>query len=312
MGNPYRGAATHSAEYFGDSRDDWWNADYLALLARHWQLGAGVALDVGAGVGHWSRLLAHVLPELRFTGIDREPRWVESATEQARLAQLTARLQYRLGLAEALPFEPATFDLVTCQTLLIHVPSPEAVLAEMVRVARPGGLVLVAEPTNIADLMTQSIAISDSPEATAALVCFVLTCQRGKLALGEGNDLLGEALPQLLTAAGLQGVTLRCNDRPAFMLPPYASAAEQRQLEELEDSVRRRIGIWDEATSRRYFLAGGGDESAFEQSFSALIDQRVRVLRALHEQRYVCSAGGLFYLAWGRKPAPITRPGRRE
>ena len=81
MGNQFKGHAAHSAEYFGDTRDHWWNLDFLRLMAQRWKLDAvRDVLDVGCGVGHWGMLLAAVLPELaRVTGVDREPAWVDEA-----------------------------------------------------------------------------------------------------------------------------------------------------------------------------------------------------------------------------------------
>src|SRR4051812_18709734 len=38
MANEFREGSSHSAEYFGDSRDHWWNPDYLQLLAARWGL----------------------------------------------------------------------------------------------------------------------------------------------------------------------------------------------------------------------------------------------------------------------------------
>jgi ubiquinone/menaquinone biosynthesis C-methylase UbiE len=49
----------HSAEYFGDTRDFWWNSDFLELMGKRLQFGnMKKILDVGCGVGHWGRLLA--------------------------------------------------------------------------------------------------------------------------------------------------------------------------------------------------------------------------------------------------------------
>src|SRR5215212_3908216 len=144
------GHEPHSAAYLGESRDFWWNVEQLELCARRNGLGhVGSALDVGAGVGHWGRLLTHVLPPAAtVTGIDREPQWVEEATARAEAAGLAERFSYRVGAAEELPFEDATFDMVTCQTLLIHVADPRAVLAEMIRVTKPNGTILASEPNN--------------------------------------------------------------------------------------------------------------------------------------------------------------------
>lgn len=66
MGNEFKGRAEHSAEHFGDTRDYWWNRDFLQLMAKRWKLGTvRNVLDVGCGVGHWGMLLASVMPETR-------------------------------------------------------------------------------------------------------------------------------------------------------------------------------------------------------------------------------------------------------
>src|SRR3954464_8174339 len=95
----------HSAAFFGEARDFWWNLDQLSLCARRIGLDEGVrsVLDVGSGVGHWGRLLGHVLPaDARVVGIDREPQWVEEAGARAASVGLGERFSYRLGSAEAL------------------------------------------------------------------------------------------------------------------------------------------------------------------------------------------------------------------
>ena len=53
----------HSAVWFGDQRDFWWNADQVELVGRRLGLGGmREVLDVGAGIGHWGRVLALALP----------------------------------------------------------------------------------------------------------------------------------------------------------------------------------------------------------------------------------------------------------
>ncbi|MEA2450794.1 MAG: hypothetical protein QOG63_2726, partial [Thermoleophilaceae bacterium] len=71
----------HSAVWFGDQRDFWWNADYLQLAARRLDLDrVRSVLDVGAGIGHWGRALATVLaPDARVVGVEPERRWIEEA-----------------------------------------------------------------------------------------------------------------------------------------------------------------------------------------------------------------------------------------
>src|SRR6478609_1784748 len=117
MANAFREQDSHSAEYFGDTRDFWWSADFLALMAHRLAFDrVGDVLDVGCGVGHWSLLLAKFLPETaRLHGIDRDPHWIEQA--RARAAGLARPCYYQVGVAERLPFAAASFDLVTCQTV---------------------------------------------------------------------------------------------------------------------------------------------------------------------------------------------------
>ena len=51
MANEFRTEDSHSAEYFGDTRDFWWNADFLRLMARRLSFDrVGDVLDVGCGV----------------------------------------------------------------------------------------------------------------------------------------------------------------------------------------------------------------------------------------------------------------------
>src|SRR5690348_11841123 len=94
----------HSAEYFGEYRDFWWNTDFLELMARRLGLDqAKSILDVGCGVGHWTQVLAPVLhPGAHVTGVDREETWVTRATERAREFGLEERYHYQKGDVTAL------------------------------------------------------------------------------------------------------------------------------------------------------------------------------------------------------------------
>ncbi|MEK6541818.1 MAG: methyltransferase domain-containing protein [Pseudomonadota bacterium] len=51
-----------------------------------------------------------------------------------------------IGSLDALPFADATFDTILCNAVLEHVKHPEAVVAELARVLRPGGHVILAVP----------------------------------------------------------------------------------------------------------------------------------------------------------------------
>src|SRR5436305_15071050 len=95
----------HSAQFFRAERDYWWNLDHIEVWTRRVGLDdTHTVLDVGAGVGHWGRLLSHVLASgATRVGVDREPRWVEAATAQAAEAGLADRFTCRRAPREELP-----------------------------------------------------------------------------------------------------------------------------------------------------------------------------------------------------------------
>lgn len=304
MGNEFAGREAHSADYFGDTRDHWYADDFLALVAARWRLDAvRSVLDVGCGAGHWGRALSRVLPvDARAIGVDREPSWVDVATKRARDAGLGERFSFQAGLADALPFPDDTFDLVTCQTVLIHCPDPAAVVAEMVRVTRPGGLVAVAEPNNVAAPLIDPSALRIPVETVLGLVRLQLVCERGKTALGEGDVSVGELVPELFVGAGLADVAVCQNDRAASLLPPYASARERAVVEELEAFAARDFWMWSRQDTERYWIAGGGDPHGFEALWALAAARGRATLAAIREGRHASAGGSILYLVSGRKP----------
>jgi SAM-dependent methyltransferase len=89
------------------------------------------ALEVGCGEGRVSRDLA--ARGHRVTGIDASP------TLLAAAAAAHPGGDYRVAAAEALPFAPASFDLVVAYNVLMDVADMPRAVAEAARVLRPGG-----------------------------------------------------------------------------------------------------------------------------------------------------------------------------
>src|SRR5262249_7432347 len=305
MTNEFRTLDSHSAEYFGETRDYWWNLDFLELMGRRLSFDrVQDVLDVGCGVGHWGQLLANVLPPTaRVHGVDRDPLWVEKARSRAAARNGADRFSYRVSVAETLPFADASFDLVTCQTVLIHTPDPGVVVDEMIRVARPGGLILAAEPNNVANsLILDSLSFHDPVDEIMARVRLQLTCERGKAALGEGNNSIGGLVPGLFAERQLVDIRVYLNDKTNVFLPPYGSFEERATLEERADLGHREFWIWSREDTQRYFLAGGGREAEFDALWSVAIASDRKFDQAIAERSYAGAGGGVGYLVAGRKP----------
>lgn len=292
----------HSAEYFGEQRDFWWNRDFLELMARRWGLPeAPRILDVGCGVGHWGRLmLSLVSARASLVGLDREPKWVDEATRIATQRALPA--QYQQGDAAALPFEDESFDVVTCQTVLIHVGDPEAVLRGMRRVLKPGGLLIVAEPQNLCGSLLLGKTRFDSPAEEILLsVRMNLLCERGKQALGEGHNSIGELVPGMFQRLGLTDLAVYQSDMASPFLPPYASPAQAAQKQQLLDWADRDFWYWDREDTQRWFVAGGGSAEEFERSWAVVRATSQRVAAAVRAGTEESVGAGAFFLVSGRR-----------
>ncbi|HKS43902.1 MAG TPA: methyltransferase domain-containing protein, partial [Amycolatopsis sp.] len=98
-------------------------------------------LDVGCGLGHEARRLAQqVGPQGRVAGIDANPAMITEA--RRRGAGLALPVSFEVGDAHHVGLPGSSFDLCRTERVLRYVDRPEAVVAQMVRLTRPGGSVL--------------------------------------------------------------------------------------------------------------------------------------------------------------------------
>ncbi len=101
---------------------------------------AGDVLEVAIGTG---RNLPYYPAGIRLSGIDLSPAMLELARRQAQ--QLDVEVDLRLGDAQALDLPDASFDTVVCTLSLCAIPDERRAVAEMARVLRPGGRLLLLD-----------------------------------------------------------------------------------------------------------------------------------------------------------------------
>jgi SAM-dependent methyltransferase len=142
-------------------------------------------LDIGSGTGEQARLLAETVgANGEVIGIDPNPGM------RAEAARRAPRARFVDGNAYALPFPDASLDAVTCERVFQHLDDPERAAAEIARVLRPGGRVVVTDT----DWAT-AIIHPGEPE----IVRVMTESMRG----GVVNPMAARRLPGQLAGAGL-------------------------------------------------------------------------------------------------------------
>lgn len=99
---------------------------------------AGAVLDIGTGPGVMLVELHRSRPDLELTGVDLSADMVEHAKRN-----LGDRASVRLADVAELPFEAERFDLVVASYSVHHWEDPAAGAAEIARILRPGGRLLI-------------------------------------------------------------------------------------------------------------------------------------------------------------------------
>jgi SAM-dependent methyltransferase len=226
--------------------------------------------DLGCGVGMVTELLAELVgPEGHVVGIDASA--AQLAQARRRLASVATNTSFVEASATDTGLPPASFALVYCRFLLIHLPEPERALREMHALLKPGGI-LVCEDGDLTS------AGSEPPSILGAFADLW-----GRLGPTRGVDYtLGRRLFQMVLAAGFPAADITFNQ-------PAAARGENKRL--LELSV---------AEAGPAFINAGLITP--EELDRALVE-----MRRLTADETLLAVMPRMSQVWARKPAPMSR-----
>lgn len=169
-------------------------ANSASHLLQHLQPGMRL-LDLGCGPGTITVGLAEAVSPGEVHGIDMEESQIELA-QTAVAAENHLNVTFHAGNALELPFEDGFFDVVHAHAVLMHIPDTAGVLAEAMRVLKPGGIF------SSRDLIGESTFFEPGSDGLEEAWNIFTTLMRGNGAHPE----MGKELKGLLLQAGFQEI----------------------------------------------------------------------------------------------------------
>jgi ubiquinone/menaquinone biosynthesis C-methylase UbiE len=293
----------HSEEQFTEERNHWFNPDFLDLMARRWDLNEySTLLDVGAGLCHWSKLLVPYLkPQRHVTAIDNDAKWAQGNAEIVRFFDKhQASVAFQKGDAHALPFADNSFDVVTCQTVLIHLKNPNLALKEMMRVVKKGGIVICSEPSNRIQALLQDTSNQDDDiDEVLDRVKQNLAFEKFKMHQNHGNNSFGDLLTGTMNALGFRDIKSFMNDKLVSIYPPYDSEEQQAKINTYLKWGKSESELIEFENDYQKALQAD-NYTEFLKNYTPLSATNKVVMR-LKDQTYSSGGAALLYLISGKK-----------
>jgi ubiquinone/menaquinone biosynthesis C-methylase UbiE len=243
--------------------------DSSALLDRVGLRPGDTAIDLGCGPRGIIELLAErVSPGGRVVGLDGDPAHVTMASGLVA-NQALSNVEIVFADARHTGLPSGSFDLVHARTLLVTLPEPAEVLAEMVRLVRPGGWVAGMEPDTEA-----AICYPPHPAFDRLREIFTIAFSRN-----GADPHIGRRMAELYRQAGLEDVTLEARAEV------YPAGYSRRTIRaDLVRSMRPQVLDMGLADVRELDQLDAAARKHFDNPDTVVIPT-------------------LMFLAWGRKPA---------
>jgi ubiquinone/menaquinone biosynthesis C-methylase UbiE len=255
-------------------REQWWDDAFTAFVKETLQPRPGRRiLDIGCGTGTAEVQLSRLrLTQVELFAVDILAERVSAALAQTRAHNMSAH--FAAADACKLPFGDASFDSVFCVAVLQHIGEVANAVAEMARVARPGGRVVVVEPDNAARFFYSSVDEGRVAHDAASRFFSALAQARGDTT----DPSVGPHLATLFTQHEIELLNVELFPvsgaklgAPADDLWNARRASLQAEIDRAPDEAIRRLGHDYLKTLNRYASAATAAGPAFVEIQNTLL-----------------------------------------
>ncbi len=298
-----------------EERKYMWYEEQIERLASDMEFTPGMTIvDVGCGLGYlgWT-YWEHYGNGGTYTGVDCSLSLLKEAYEIAQGWTTGGIANFINGDSYKIPIADGYSDVTMCQTLLTHLEFPEKALCEMVRITKPGGIVMCKELDNVSQFMKLSYSSATDHEDFNDILFYRkmrLILARGRRELGFGDLGIGSRVPRMMHEADLTEIEVFCNERLEFLVPPYEDSQQKLRVEIMgrytkDTTVEERQKSKDEC--KKYYIAGGGDPDSFDFDYDRLLEitkirSEKRIKQIEDQTLFACSGGSNFFCIFGKKP----------
>lgn len=289
------------------TRKSMWSEETIDRLASWMDLRPGLTVvDVGCGLGYLGfTYWQHFGDGGRYHGVDGALEMTQKAAQGASRWAVGGQASFAAGDAYQLPLTDRCADVVMCQAVLMHLDKPGPGLREMIRVAKPGGLIVCKEQDEFSALMSTGYYSVPKIDIKEQLLLFkgTLLYRKGREKLGWGDHSIAPKLATMMRGQGLIDVAVRTNDQPFFLEPPYEGRVQKDQFEKAsrfwgdEEAYGRWVKREEEA-----FLAGGGSPEEYTRYREVAGRRAAEIRRQMKDGIFSTCTVSHFYVVKGRKP----------
>lgn len=282
----------HLKNFIIDQRRYMWREDTIEMYSKWMNLSNGMTVvDIGCGLGYlgWT-YWKYFGKDGKYFGIDRSFKLLKEAKGLSEGWANGGEALFSTGDAYNLPFPDNYSNWTMCQTLLMHLEFPEKALAEMVRITKPGGLIVCKEPDNLtatnAGIYSSTGSLSDKDILENHKMMLIYA--KGRKKLGLGDMAIALKVPKMMSDVGLVNIDSRCNDVANFVQPPYETDKQKYQIEmtkkffksdSVEGNKKRR-----DKEFKDFFLAGGGSLSSYYRTMKKIEKRRKENEKLIKQQ----------------------------